>query len=228
MYFVYQILLLQDGDPGNCRLKEYLQLSDYYVDERSLKDIGNLMKTIYTKDLVLLYCSDATVCFPVCERLRSLTDIPIIVLTDNDDEWTKIKMFQLGADDYIVKPYHSGELVARLRARVEQYQRLTRSFGYVRVKDLTIAIMNRKVYVKDIEVPMTIREFDILSYLAQRPDIVVSKEEIFYAMWQEKYIDTAYNSVASYIKKIRKKIEQEPGGHKYIETIWGVGYRFNT
>lgn len=225
---MYQILLLQDGDPGNCRLKEYLQLSDYYVEEGNLNDMDDIMKSIYVKDLVLIYCSDAACCFAACERLRSLIDIPIIVLTENDDEWTKIKMFQLGADDYIVEPFHNGELVARLKARIDQYQRLTRSFGYIRVKDLTIAVLNRRVFLKSTEIPMTIREFDLLAYLAQRPDMVVTKEEIFHAMWQERYMDTSYNSVASYVKKIRQKIEQENGGHKYIETIWGVGYRFNT
>lgn len=225
---MYRILLLQDDNPGNKRIKDYLQLSEYHVKEVSLEDTNGLMACIYNQDLVLLCCKNVTSYFSVCARVRSLTDIPIIVLTENNDEWSKIKMFQSGADDYIEEPYRNAELVARLRARIDQYHRLTRSFGYVRVHDLTIAILNRKVYLGEDEVPLTFREFEILSYLAQRPDIVVSKEEIFHAVWKEKYVEAAYNCVASYIKKIRKKIEDGPSGYKYIETVWGVGYRFRT
>ena len=225
---MYNILLLQEGNQCNCRVKEYLQLSDYNVEEEDLNQLRNLVKVVYNKDLVMIYCNDVTYYFSLCERIRSLTDVPIVVLTGNDDEWVKIKMFQAGADDYIVEPYHSGELVARVRARLEQYRRLTSSYGYIKVGQLTIATMSRRVYLNNIEIPMTIREFDVLSYLAQRPDVVVSKEEIYQAMWQEKYMDTAYNSVAAYVKKIRKKIEPHPEDQKYIETIWGIGYRFNT
>lgn len=225
---MYSILLLQDSNHSDCRIKDYLQLSGYSVEEGSLDQTCNLVKMVYNKDLVLLYCNDVALYFSLCERLRSLTDIPIVVLTGNDDEWMKIKMFQAGADDYMVEPYYNGELVARLRARMEQYQRLTRSYGYIKVRTLTIALMSRKVYVDSEEIPLTMREFDILSYLAQRPDVVIDKGEIFQAIWQERYIDTSYNSVACYIRKIRKKIEPKPKGEKYIETIWGIGYRFNT
>lgn len=225
---MYKILLLRDDSRQDCHIKEYLQLSGYYVEEENSESMGGVERQLYAKDLVLLNYKEADSYFGVVERLRNMTDIPIVLLTETDDEWTKIKMFQTGADDYIVEPCHSGELVARLKARIEQFQRLTRSFGYISTRDLCIGVQNRKVYLKNQEIPMTIREFDILFYLAQRPDIVVSKEELFQAMWQERYISSAYNSVAAYIKKIRRKIEPEPDSQKYIETIWGIGYRFVT
>ena len=135
-------------------------------------------------------------------------------------------MFQMGADDYIVEPCSNGELLARLHARLEQYIRLTRSFGCIRSGSLSIEVKNRKVYLKDQEIPMTLREFDILLYLAQRANVVVSKDELYKNTWDERYIESGYNSVATFVKKIRKKIEPEGCEEKYIETIWGIGYRF--
>ena len=196
---MYRILLLHDQKRGNCRIKEYLELSGYSVDEEEMEIPQDIGRRILDWNLILLNCRDAGIYFSLCEKLRYFTDIPIVILTVNDDEWVKIKMFQMGADDYIVEPCSNGELLARLHARLEQYIRLTRSFGCIRSGSLYIEVKNRKVYLKDQEIPMT---------------------------WDERYIESGYNSVATFVKKIRKKIEPEGCEEKYIETIWGIGYRF--
>ena len=223
---MYRILLLHDQKRGNCRIKEYLELSGYSVDEEEMEIPQDIGRRILDWNLILLNCRDAGIYFSLREKLRYFTDIPIVILTVNDDEWVKIKMFQMGADDYIVEPCSNGELLARLHARLEQYIRLTRSFGCIRSGSLSIEVKNRKVYLKDQEIPMTLREFDTLLYLAQRANVVVSKDELYKNTWDERYIESGYNSVATFVKKIRKKIEPEGCEEKYIETIWGIGYRF--
>lgn len=226
MYFVYRVLLLHDQQQGSCRIKEYLELSEYFVEENGVEPDINYERLIQHKHLILISCEDAGEYFSLCERLRYLTEIPIVFLTKNDDEWIKIKMFQIGADDYVVEPCNNGELVARLKVRIEQYLRLTRTFGIIRSKDLVIEVFNRKVYVKNQEVELTIREFDILLYLAQHANMVVAKEDLVRAIWLEKYVEGGYNSIAAFVKKIRRKLDPESEGKQYIETIWGIGYRF--
>ncbi|MGN0153980.1 MAG: response regulator transcription factor [Lachnospiraceae bacterium] len=223
---MYHILLLHEMQEGDCRVKEYLQLSGFEVTEFDARTEIKFEREIKQKDLVLLICEEVEMYFYLCEKLRIITEIPIVVLTKSDDEWAKIKMFQLGVDDYLVEPCQRGELIARIQARIQQYKRLTRVFGYIQVRGLTIEVLNRKVFLNDKEILLTVKEFDVLLYLAQRANIVVKKEELYMAIWKDDLGEGFYNSVASYVKKIREKIEPNPESPKYIETIWGIGYRF--
>ena len=115
-----------------------------------------------------------------------------------------------------------------MQAHIARYRRLTRPFGYIRVRGLCIEVLSRRVLLDNEEVFFTAREFDVLLYLAQRADEVVSKQDLYIAVWEDQLGDGYYNSVSAYIKKIRKKIERDPENPQYIETIWGIGYRFRT
>ena len=223
---LYHIFLLHKMPEEYCRIKDYLQLSGCEVTEGGFDQISRYEKVIEDADLVLISCDDSESNFKVCERIREMTQSPIIILSREDDEWVKIKMFQSGADDYLVEPFSQGELMARIQAHIIRYKRLTRPFGYIQVRGLEIEVFSRRVLVDGKEIVMTVKEFDVLLYLAQRPNQAVTKEEVYEAVWQDELGEGYYNSVAVHIKRIRKKIEEDPENPKYIETVWGMGYRF--
>lgn len=223
---MYHILLLHDMQGEPCKLKDYLQLSGYDVMEGGLNRMSESEKKIQNADLILLYCNEVSLHFEVCEKIRAHTQVPVIVLSKTDDEWEKIKMFQSGADDYLVEPFKQGEIVARVQAHISRYKRLTRPFGRIQVRELSIEVLSRRVLINNEEVFFTAREFDVLLYLAQRANEVVRKEDLYAAVWEDELGEGYYGSVSAYIKKIRRKIEVNPESPKFIETIWGIGYRF--
>ena len=136
-------------------------------------------------------------------------------------------MFRSGADDYLVRPYLQTELMARIRAHIDCYMRLTQSFGVIKVRDMVINAFARKVYIKNELIPLRLKEFDILLYLAQHQNRVVTKEEIYRVIWKtENFLENYNNAVAVYIKRIREKIETDIENPQYVETVWGIGYRF--
>jgi DNA-binding response OmpR family regulator len=117
-------------------------------------------------------------------------------------------------------------LIARIQAHIKQFRRLTRFFGYIKTRDLVIEALSRRVYINDIEVNLTFKEFDILLYMAQRPNSAVTREELYTAVWSQKLIQGYADTITTYIMRLRQKIEVDPDNPKYLETIWGVGYRF--
>ncbi|MBR1597948.1 MAG: response regulator transcription factor [Lachnospiraceae bacterium] len=220
------VLLLKDELWEDCHIKDYLNISKYNVFEISIQDEKDFEKSMLHKEIVILACDNARMFFDKVERIRNYTEIPIMVISRIDDEWSKIKIFQLGADDYIAGKFNEMELIARIQARIEQFRRLTKLFGYIKVKDLVIEALNRRAYIKNEEVLLTAKEFDILVYLAQHGNSAVTKEELYTAVWKEKVVDGFSNTVVTYVKKVRQKIEPDPDNPQYIETVWGIGYRF--
>ena len=224
---MYYILLLHEQPGDGSRVKDYVQLSGYEVLEGDLQHIDRIWEILHRCKLVLLECNKVEVYYKVCSRIREMTQVPIMVLSDCDGEWEKIKMFEAGADDYLTAPYQQTELVARIRAHIDRYHRLTRPFGYIKIRDLKINVFERRVYMKDEMVFLRLKEFDILLYLAQRPNRVVTKEDIYMAVWKDdQVIDNFYNTVAVHVKRVREKIEEDIENPQYIQTVWGVGYRF--
>ena len=220
------ILFLLDANWKDCHLKEYLQISGYRITEMNINDVEECDKNIVHKDLILIVCENAINYFDKCAELRSFTEIPIMVVSKTNDEWAKIKMFRSGADDYMTEPFQEMALIARMQARIKQFKRLTRYFGYIKTRDMIIEALNRKVFINDNEVDLTIKEFDVLLYLAQRPNSAVTREELYNAVWRSKVSDGNVETVTTYVMKLRQKIEEDPDNPKYIETVWGVGYRF--
>ena len=167
--------------------------------------------------------------FEFLKKLRQSSDVPVIVLTANDLETDEVMGLELGADDYITKPFSPSELVARVKAHLSRYERLINSNmqenDVIELRGLKIDKTARRVWVNEEEKQFTTKEFDLLCFLAQNPNRVFSKEELFRQIWAlESVGDIA--TVTVHIKKIREKIEYNTAKPQYIETIWGVGYRF--
>lgn len=170
--------------------------------------------------------------YDVCRQIRDRVDVPILMVTARTDSVDKIRGLGLGADDYIAKPFDPAELVARVKAHLSRYARLTGSGGrqaeqeVIVVGDLQILPRSWKVYKGERELKMPNREFALLKFLAENPNIVFSKEQLFETIWGYDYVgDSA--TVTVHIGRIREKIEDNPSHPKIIETVWGAGYRLN-
>ena len=167
--------------------------------------------------------------FEICKKIREVKNTPIIMVSAKKEDIDKIRGLGLGADDYITKPFSPSEMVARVKAHMARYERLIGSGQpsneIVEIRGLKIDKTARRVWVNGEEKTFTTKEFDLLSFLAQNPNHVFTKEELFSKIWDMESIgDIA--TVTVHIKKIREKIEFNTAKPQYIETIWGVGYRF--
>lgn len=223
---LYSILLLHEIQGSHSRLCDYAQLSGYEVMEAELGSVGEYEGLVQRADIILMECRAEERCFEICRQIREMTGKPIVVLSECNEEWEKIKMFQSGADDYMVIPYMQAELMARIRAHIERYKRLTRPFGLIEIRELKIDAFSRQVMLRGKRISMRLKEFDVLLFLAQHPNQVMTKEQIYMTVWKEELGDGIYNTVAVHVKRIREKIEEDVENPKYIETVWGIGYRF--
>ena len=168
--------------------------------------------------------------FSLCETIRRTDQqIGIIILSAKGQEQDKIRGLSIGADDYMTKPFSPSELVARVKAHMERYNRLVGSNVHkndvIEIRGIKIDKTARRVWVNGEETTFTTKEFDLLTFLAENPNRVFTKEELFREIWDMESVgDIA--TVTVHIKKIREKIEFNTAKPQYIETIWGVGYRF--
>ena len=168
--------------------------------------------------------------FEVCRRLREEKDIPLIIISALADDIDKVRGLGLGADDYMTKPFSPSELVARVKGHIQRYERLVGSHTrtrpeLLRIRGLEIDREARRVWVNGQEKSMTGKEYDLLLFLAEHPDTVFSKDRLFDNVWgMDAFGDVS--TVTVHIKHIRDKIENNPDKIQYIETVWGVGYRF--
>ncbi len=224
---MYRILLLHEIPEYDCKVQDYLRLAGYEVKDSLLSE-RKYENELRRYDMILFDYVTLDTLMQVVEYVRDRVQIPIIILSEQNDEWEKIKLFQAEIDDYIVKPYGQGEFLARIQAHIERYKRLTKPVGIIRVEDLEIHAFSRKVYLRGSEVEMRLKEFDVLFYLAKHIDEVVTKQALYEAVWGDGLNDGLYNSVAVHVKKIRNKIEKDISNPRYIETVWGVGYRLRS
>jgi DNA-binding response OmpR family regulator len=166
--------------------------------------------------------------YEIISEIRRHLEIPVIVVSAKNEDIDKIRGLDIGADDYLTKPFSPTEFVARVKSHAKRYERLKGNAGNHEVilhNGLEIDTGSRQVFVNGKEVQLTTKEYDILLFLASHPNIVFTKERLLDAIWGSGYIgDTATIAVHTY--KIRKKIESDPANPVYIETIWGTGYRF--
>lgn len=168
--------------------------------------------------------------FELCNQIRQVKEVPILIVSAKKEEIDKIRAFNLGADDYITKPFSPSELVARAKAHLTRYERLTArqtppSNAEIHIRGLVIDKVSRRVYVRNQEVIFTTREFNLLEFLATHPNRVFNKNELFERIWgMDSSGDIA--TVTVHIRKLREKIEVDPSNPQYIETVWGAGYRF--
>lgn len=168
--------------------------------------------------------------FQILKRIRDISNIPVLMLTAKSSEEDKVSGLRLGADDYLTKPFSINELMARVNSLIRRYTSLNPSFATdedcITLKDMVIDKLNHTVSVKDIPVPLTGKEFDLLLFLASNKGRVFTKKQIYSQVWEEEYTFDDSN-IMSFISKLRKKIEPDPDHPFYILTVRGVGYRFN-
>ena len=225
-----KVLIIEDEVAIADLEKDYLELSDFEVDICNTGDGGLRMALEGEYDLIILdLMLPGMDGFEVCKKIREEKDIPILMVSAKKDDIDKIRGLGLGADDYMTKPFSPSELVARVKAHMARYDRLVGSQkpqnDIVEIRGIRIDKTARRVYINGEERNFTTKEFDLLTFLAENPNHVYTKEELFREIWDMDSIgDIA--TVTVHIKKIREKIETDTAKPQYIETIWGVGYRF--
>ena len=225
-----RILIIEDEEAIADLEKDYLELSDFEVEIENTGDGGLARAMAEDFDLVILDLMLPGVDgFEVCKKIREEKNIPIIMVSAKKDDIDKIRGLGLGADDYMTKPFSPSELVARVKAHMARYDRLVgsnqKANDIIEIRGLKIDKTARRVYLDGDERIFTTKEFDLLTFLAENPNHVYTKEELFREIWDMDSIgDLA--TVTVHIKKIREKIEFDTAKPQYIETIWGVGYRF--
>lgn len=225
-----KILIVEDEEAIADLEKDYLELSGFEVvvandGETGLEKALNEDFNLLILDLMLPGVDG----FEICRQVRDKKNTPIIMVSAKKDDIDKIRGLGLGADDYMTKPFSPSELVARVKAHLARYERLVGSAAeankIIEIRGLKIDTTARRVWVNGEEKNFTTKEFDLLTFLASHPNHVYTKDELFSEIWDMESIgDIA--TVTVHIKKIREKIEMDTANPQYIETIWGVGYRF--
>lgn len=225
-----KILIIEDETAIAELEKDYLELSGFEVMIENAGDVGMEMAIKEDYDLIILDLmlpeADG---FEICKKIRETKNIPVIMVSAKKDDIDKIRGLGIGADDYMTKPFSPSELVARVKAHLARYERLVGSGvkenEMIEIRGIKIDKTARRVYINGEEKVFTTKEFDLLAFLAENPNHVFTKEELFQKIWDMESIgDIA--TVTVHIKKIREKIEYNTSKPQYIETIWGVGYRF--
>ena len=225
-----KILIVEDEVAIAELEKDYLELSGFDVVMQHTGDAG--LKAALNEDFTLIILDlmlpnvDG---FEICKKVREKKNTPIIMVSAKKEDIDKIRGLGLGADDYMTKPFSPSELVARVKAHLARYERLVgsgvKANEIIEIRGIKIDKTARRVYVNGEEKAFTTKEFDLLTFLAENPNHVFTKEELFNKIWDMESIgDIA--TVTVHIKKIREKIEFNTSKPQYIETIWGVGYRF--
>lgn len=225
-----RILIVEDEIAIAELEKDYLELSgfDVEVSNDGKEGLNKALKEdydLFILDLMLPGMDG----FEICRHIRAEKNTPIIMVSAKKDDIDKIRGLGLGADDYMTKPFSPSELVARVKAHLARYDRLTGSNveknKEIEIRGLKIDTTARRVWINGVEKTFTTKEFDLLTFLASHPNHVYTKDELFREIWDMESVgDIA--TVTVHIKKIREKVEIDTSNPQYIETIWGVGYRF--
>lgn len=225
-----KILIIEDEKSIAELERDYLEINGFQTEIVLTGDQGLQRALTHDFDLILLDVMLPNVDgFEICKKVRSVKDVPIILVTAKKEEIDKIRGLGLGADDYLVKPFSPNELVARVKAHLSRYERLLMrqkpESNEIYIRGLIIDNSSRRVFVNNQEVVFTTKEFDVLTFLASHPNQVFSKDHLFERIWG---YDSAgdVSTVTVHIRKIREKIEHDPSNPDYIETVWGAGYRF--
>ncbi len=225
-----RILIVEDEIAIAELEKDYLELSGFEVEVEhdGMSGLARALAEefdLFILDLMLPGIDG----FEICKQIREKKNTPILMVSAKKDDIDKIRGLGLGADDYVTKPFSPSELVARVKAHMARYNRLIGSNvvenDIIEIRGIKIDKTARRVWINGEEKQFTTKEFDLLTFLAENPNHVYTKEELFREIWDMESIgDIA--TVTVHIKKIREKVEMDTAKPQYIETIWGVGYRF--
>ncbi len=225
-----KILLIEDEVSIAELQRDYLEINDYVVDIQHHGDEGLKQALHGDYDLIILdIMLPGMNGFEICKQIRAVNNIPILFVSAKKEDIDKIRGLGLGADDYITKPFSPSELVARVKAHISRYERLASNQptnNMMSIHGLTIDTSARKVLVNGEEVAFTTKEFDLLVFFVEHPNQVLSKEQLYERNWgYESAADVS--TVTVHIRKLREKIERDPAQPKFLETVWGAGYRLN-
>ena len=225
-----QKILIVDDDEHISELislyltKEFYDTKIVYAGEEALRQFRLFSPNLILLDLRLPGLDG----YQVCREIRQQSNVPIIMLSAKGEVFDKVLGLELGADDYIIKPFDSKELVARVKAVLRRYQPAqasqTKPAGkYVEYPDLTINLTNYSVVYKEKTVDMPPKELELLYFLASSPNQVFTREQLLDHIWGYEYIGDT-RTVDVHIKRLREKIKDNP--HWSIATVWGIGYKF--
>ncbi|MBQ5762003.1 MAG: response regulator transcription factor [Clostridia bacterium] len=226
-----RILIIEDDVNISALERDYLEANGYATDieHNGAQGLANAINYDYNCIIVDIMLPEING-FEICREVRKSKDIPIIIVTAKKEDIDKIRGLGLGADDYIVKPFSPSELVARVTAHINRYERLVlasqgESRDIIETGRLRIEKASRRVFIANKEVVLANKEFDLLLFLAQNPNVVFSKDQLFDKIWGYDSIGEP-STVTVHINKLREKIEEDMSKPQYIETVWGAGYRF--
>lgn len=223
-----KILIVEDDKSISEIQKDYLEMSGYEVE--CVFDGNTGLEYIKKKDFDLIILDlmlpkkDG---FDILKEIADTKEIPVLIVSAKSDEIYKIKGLNMGADDYITKPFSMGELVARVNSHIKTYEKFNQSpeKKLIKVGVLSINKKDRRIYLAENEILLTQKEFDLLLFLAENPNRVFSKEELFEKVWGYDSLSDA-STITVHVARIREKFEEKYQGNQYIETVWGAGYRF--
>ncbi|EKU72077.1 response regulator transcription factor [Selenomonas sp. F0473] len=226
-----KILLVEDDTDIAELERDYLEASGFSVDISSDGDEGQRMALTGDYHLILLdVMLPGADGFAICRAVRKQLDIPILMVSARLEDIDKIRALGLGADDYIIKPFSPSELAARVKAHIARYNRLkggapteptSLRFGALEIQPWT-----HRVFVAGREVHLASREFELLLFLAEHPQIVFSKETLYDRVWDLDAMGST-STVSVHMNRLREKIEEDPSNPQWLQTVWGSGYRFN-
>ncbi len=224
-----KILVVDDEKEIGELVRDYLEMAGYQVilafDGEEAMECWEMHKPDMAILDIMLPKIDG---MEICQRIRQESNIPILMLSAKKSEGDKVQGLGLGADDYITKPFSPKELVARVKAHFRRIYRMSDMVDQknrLEFKDLVIDVRSHSVKVRGQEILLSAKEFEVLRFFAMNPNAVLTREEIFdYAWGYQEYGDI--NTVAVHIRKLREKLEEDPSQPKFIQTIWGVGYKF--
>jgi len=223
------ILIIEDERSIAELQRDYLESNGFKADIEGRGDVGLAKALEGGYDLVILdLMLPNTDGYEICRRIRQALNTPIIMVSAKKEDVDKIRGLGLGADDYMTKPFSPSELVARAKAHLARYERLTgdsrEAQESIAIRGLTINKATRQVSIRDRDMLLTGKEFDLLLLLAMHPNRVFTKDELFERVWGLDSVGDN-STVTVHIRRLREKIELDPSNPQYIDTVWGVGYR---
>lgn len=225
------VLIADDEKEIRELLKKYMERELYKVDVAI--DGGQALSLCNRNkyDLIILDLMMPKVDgIEVCRKLREKTNVPILILTAKDHETDKILGLSIGADDYITKPFSINEVVARVKALMRRFLILgsegeDKEKTLIEFKGISIDMKKYTVFISGEEISLTAKEMELLKFLASSPEQVFTKSQLFRNVWKDNYLEDD-NTVMVHIRKLRKKIEMDPSNPQFIQTVWGIGYKF--
>lgn len=221
-----KILIVEDDEEINNLIfhalkKEGYDIVQFFDGREAIEKYDNTFNLVIL-DLMLPYVDG----MEVLRQIRTVNNAPVIILSAKAEETDRIIGLGMGADDYVVKPFSTRELTARVKAQLRRYvyynedkQKLILQHG-----ELKLDASNYKVFKQNKELNLTPKEFELLKFFLSNPDRVFTKAQIFNNVWEDDYVNDD-NTVMVHVKRLRNKIEDNPNDPKYILTVWGIGYK---